>query len=98
MKILIAEDDQDIALFYKVVLEARNHHVVSPDNGEDCLTIYRQEFGNCDSRIRATASDNKRQQQQQAVDAVILEYKMQLQWLYHKNLNLYLFLMCRYLH
>ena len=76
MKILIAEDDRDIALFYKVVLEARNHHVVSTDNGEDCLTIYRQEFGNCDSRIRATAIDNKQQQQQQAVDAVILDYKM----------------------
>ncbi len=31
MKLLIAEDDRDIALFYKVVLEARNHHVVSSD-------------------------------------------------------------------
>jgi DNA-binding NtrC family response regulator len=74
MKILIAEDDRDIALFYKVVLEARNHHVVSTDNGEDRLTIYRQEFGNFASLIRSTASDNK--QQQQAVDAVILDYKM----------------------
>ena len=77
MKILIAEDDRDIALFYKVVLEARNHHVVSTDNGEDCLAIYRQEFGNFASLIRSTASDNKQQQQQQqAFDAVILDYKM----------------------
>jgi DNA-binding NtrC family response regulator len=75
MKILIAEDDRDIALFYKVVLEARNHHVVSTDNGEDCLAIYRQEFGNFASRIRSTTSDNK-QQQEEAVDAVILDYKM----------------------
>jgi DNA-binding NtrC family response regulator len=74
MKILIAEDDRDIALFYKVVLEARNHHVVSTDNGEDCLTIYRQEFGNFASRIGSTASENR--QQQQAFDAVILDYKM----------------------
>ena len=73
MKILIAEDDRDIALFYKVVLEARNHHVVSTDNGEDCLTIYRHEFGNFTSRIRSTASDNE---QQQAFDVVILDYKM----------------------
>ena len=73
MKILIVEDDIDIALFYKVVLEARNHHVVSTDNGEDCLTIYRQEFANFASRIRSTASDNK---QQQPFDAVILDYKM----------------------
>jgi len=77
MKILIAEDDQDIALFYKVVLEARNHHVLSTDNGEDCLTIYRQEVGNFALRIRSTSNDNKQQQQQQqAVDAVILDYKM----------------------
>ena len=73
LKILIAEDDIDIALFYKVVLEARNHHVVSTDNGEDCLTIYRQEFANFTLRIRSTASDNK---QQQLFDAVILDYKM----------------------
>src|SRR5437588_11602559 len=75
MKLLIAEDDRDIALFYEVVLEARNHHVLSTDNGEDCLTIYRQEFGNFASRIGSTPSDN-RQQQQQAFDTVILDYKM----------------------
>lgn len=73
MKILISEDDIDIALFYKVVLEARNHHVVSTDNGEDCLTIYRHEFGNFTSRVRSTASDNE---QQHVFDAVILDYKM----------------------
>ncbi len=55
------------------MLEARNHHVVSTDNGEDCLTIYRQEFGNFTSRIRSTASDNE---QQQVFDVVILDYKM----------------------
>ena len=59
MKLLIAEDDR----------------VVSTDNGEDCLTIYRQEFGNFASRIGSTASNN-RQQQQQAFDTVILDYKM----------------------
>ena len=75
MKILIAEDDQDIALFYKVLLEARNHHVISTDNGEDCLTIYRQEFGNFASRIASSASDN-RLRQQQAFDTVLLDYKM----------------------
>ena len=42
MKILIAEDDRDIALFCKVVLEARYHHVVSPDNGEDHSTKIRR--------------------------------------------------------
>ncbi len=41
MKILIAEDDRDIALMYSVALRVRNHHIVITDNGEECLTIYR---------------------------------------------------------
>jgi hypothetical protein len=45
MKILIAEDDTDIAL------QNRNHHVVMTDNGIDCLTIYRQELKNFVSRM-----------------------------------------------
>jgi DNA-binding response OmpR family regulator len=44
MKILIAEDDRDIALMYRVALKDRNHYPTFTDNGEDCLTIYQQEF------------------------------------------------------
>lgn len=34
LKILIAEDNRDIALVYRVALQTRNHHVVITDNGE----------------------------------------------------------------
>ncbi|MGB7952562.1 MAG: response regulator [Candidatus Nitrosopolaris sp.] len=70
MKILIAEDDRDIALLYKVVLEARNHHVVITDNGEDCLTIYRQEMKGKQAELEKGESTGT------AFDAVILDYKM----------------------
>ena len=71
MKILIAEDDIDIALVYRVALQNRNHHVVITDNGEDCLTIYREELKNFTSRM-GCLDKNK----QHVFDVVILDYKM----------------------
>jgi len=71
MKILIAEDDRDIALVYRVALQNRNHHVVITDNGEDCLTIYREELKNFISRM-GCLDKNK----QHVFDVVILDYKM----------------------
>jgi CheY-like chemotaxis protein len=44
MKILIAEDEQDIAFLYKEALEERNHAVVLAKNGMECLDIYKQEI------------------------------------------------------
>src|SRR5712691_2313509 len=71
LKILIAEDDRDISLVYTVALQARNHHVVIADNGEDCLTIYRQEFKNF--VFRTGCLDNNKQH---VFDMVILDYRM----------------------
>jgi DNA-binding response OmpR family regulator len=71
MKILIAEDDRDIALVYRIALQNRNHHVVITDNGEDCLTIYREELKNFTSRM-VCLDKNK----QHVFDVVILDYKM----------------------
>ena len=71
MKILIAEDDRDIALLYRVALKDRNHHVTITDNGEDCLTIYRQELKNFVSRM-GSLDNNK----QHVFDMVILDYRM----------------------
>ena len=71
MKILIAEDNRDIAFLYRVVLEARNHHIILTDNGEDCLTIYRQELKNFVSRM-GSIDNNK----QHMFDTVILDYGM----------------------
>jgi CheY-like chemotaxis protein len=69
MKILIAEDNSDIALVYRVALQNRNHHVVITDNGEDCLTIYREELKNVISRMGGL-------DKQHVFDVVILDYKM----------------------
>ncbi len=44
MKVLIAEDDSDIALTYKKGLNANNYHVTITSNGEDCLKIYNEEL------------------------------------------------------
>ena len=43
MKILVGEDESDIALLYKKALEGRNHEVTLASNGEDCLEIYHEE-------------------------------------------------------
>ena len=40
MRILIAEDDLDIANLYKKALEKKKHKVVLTSNGSDCLTNY----------------------------------------------------------
>ena len=71
MKILIAEDDRDIALMYRIALKDRNHHPTLTDNGEDCLTIYRQELKNFISRI-GSIDNNKLH----IFDMVILDYRM----------------------
>jgi len=44
MKILIAEDEEDIALVYEKALETRMHEVVVTFNGEDCLKTYHDKF------------------------------------------------------
>jgi DNA-binding NtrC family response regulator len=71
MKILIAEDDRDIALMYRVALKDRNHHPTLTDDGEDCLTIYRQELKNFVSRMGAL--DNNKQD---VFDMVVLDYRL----------------------
>ena len=71
MKILIAEDARDIALVCRLALKDRNHHPTLTDNGEDCLTIYRQELKNLVSRM-GSIDNNK----QDVFDMVILDYRM----------------------
>lgn len=42
LSILIAEDEPDIAILYKTVLEKRNHKATITNNGEDCLKAYHE--------------------------------------------------------
>ncbi len=64
MKILIAEDEPDIAMPYRIVLEKRNHQVLITDNGEACLEAYH------DAQRRAPKGDGT------PFDAVVLDYRM----------------------
>jgi CheY-like chemotaxis protein len=41
LRILIAEDDPDIRLPYKIVLEKRGHVVDLARNGEECIELYK---------------------------------------------------------
>src|SRR5919109_5431619 len=69
MKILIAEDEYDIALLYKRALENRNYQVTLTSNGEDCLKAYHEEFPRKRFRTYATG-------QILPFDVVLLDYKM----------------------
>jgi CheY-like chemotaxis protein len=64
MRILIAEADRATTLSYRTALERRNHRVSTTDNGEDCLSIYREEFNKVTS------------EHIQPFDAVVLDYEM----------------------
>jgi CheY-like chemotaxis protein len=44
MKILVAEDDYDIALTYEKALERKNYQTTITSNGEDCLKVYNDEM------------------------------------------------------
>ena len=64
MKILIAEDEPDITMAYKIALERRNHQVVLAENGEECLKAYG------DALKHMSNSDSM------PFDAVVLDYRM----------------------
>src|SRR5690242_18392752 len=69
MKILIAEDDNDIARLYKRALEERGHEVIVTNNGQCCLEIYHKELQN----VTLSTDLSKHIQ---PFDAVVLDYKM----------------------
>ena len=69
MRILIAEDDKDTALLFKMALEKRGHIVTTTQNGEDCLKLYHEESQNI--RLRTDLSERL-----QPFDNVVLDYKM----------------------
>jgi CheY-like chemotaxis protein len=69
VNILIAEDDRDTAVLFKMALEKRKHHVVTANNGEDCLKIYQEQLQNI--RLKTDLA-----QHIQPFDAVVLDYKM----------------------
>jgi CheY-like chemotaxis protein len=71
MNILVAEDEKDIALLYRKVLESRNHQVVITSNGEECLKTYHDVFQEITSSCMSIMKNF-----QLPFDVVLLDYKM----------------------
>src|SRR5919199_6451564 len=69
MKILLAEDNQEISTLYNIMLRPRGHRVTVTNNGEECLQVYYGELQNV--TLSTNPSDHI-----QPFDAVILDYKM----------------------
>jgi CheY-like chemotaxis protein len=78
MKLLIAEDNSDVAFVYKRGLDMKNYNVTITSNGEDCLKTYNEElhkmtFNNSKSDnllYNVSLSNNP------PFDIVILDYSM----------------------
>ena len=51
LNILVAEDDKDIALSYKLALEQHNHVVIISYNGTVCITQYRKEYQSVKDKV-----------------------------------------------
>jgi CheY-like chemotaxis protein len=75
MKILIAEDNPDIALIYEKGLDKKNYQVIITSNGEDCLRTYHEEL----HKITFNANPNQSYcslANNPPFDIVLLDYMM----------------------
>jgi CheY-like chemotaxis protein len=71
MKVLIAEDEENIALQYKTILTKRMHDVRITCNGEECLEEYYRELEKLPAPQNLPYSRVKL-----PFDAVVLDYRM----------------------
>jgi CheY-like chemotaxis protein len=65
MKILIAEDEENISALYRIALESRSHQVAVTKDGEECVKQYRSAHSQVSGNTTTPA-----------YDAVILDYRM----------------------
>ena len=69
MKILIAEDEPDIAMQYELALKDRKHEVIVTNDGEQCLEAFYQE-------LEKHEPARNQKMMKPPFDAVILDYRM----------------------
>jgi CheY-like chemotaxis protein len=74
MKILIAEDEEDIALVYEKALETRKHDVVITFNGEDCLKTYHDKVYYM--KFQTLPSPTRYSTNTSPFDIILLDYKL----------------------
>lgn len=65
MRVLIAEDEDDISRVYKIALEARNHKAIITKDGRECFATYKNETE------KSTWKSGRL-----PFDAVVLDYRM----------------------
>ena len=70
MKVLIAEDEDEISKAYKIALEARGHEVIISEDGASCLEEYRKDT----LLIQENAKLNKKKAG--TIDVVVLDYRI----------------------
>ena len=71
MKILIAEDEENISMLYRIALESKGHLVTSTKDGEECVQKYKSSvLGNSDG------DSGKEPSTADPYDVVILDYRM----------------------
>lgn len=70
MKILIAEDENDLLSQYKEILEQNNYQVIPTNNGEECLLAYRKGY---EKWVKEKNDDSS---SDTPFDALILDYQM----------------------
>jgi len=44
MRILVAEDEEDIKSVYRMTLAGRGHEVFFTSDGEECVNLYREKL------------------------------------------------------
>ncbi len=76
MKVLIAEDDSDIALTYERGLDRKGYHVTITSNGEDCLKAYNEELHKMTFDDNISNSFNCSIANNPPFDIVLLDYSM----------------------
>jgi DNA-binding response OmpR family regulator len=67
MRILIAEDERDIATTYEIALRERGHDVIITNDGKSCLEVYHN---------YQTKHSKEIESSRRPFDVVILDYKM----------------------
>ncbi len=66
MRILVAEDEENISLLYRIALENRHHQVVATKDGQECIELFSR-----DMKDKNAGTESKT-----LFDAVILDYRM----------------------
>ena len=81
MRILVAEDEEDIKKVYEVNLSDRGHEVILTSDGEECLKVYRQQLQEHhqqeeEERRHHDEMTTSSSSSSSPFDVVILDYKM----------------------